>query len=237
MTSITRINSDPAALVMAGVTRVFDGPGGPVVALDSVDLTVAAGEIVALVGRSGSGKTTLCSIAGGLLRSTRGSVTVGGTDISALTGRASTEFRRDHVGFVFQSINLLPFLTARENLLVLDETVAFRRRRRDRRHRADVLLSELGLAERADNLPSQLSGGERQRVAIGRALMNRPSLVLLDEPTSALDSTLSAQVMQLIHDELKRRSTAAIIVTHDGAVADYADRTVGIGDGRLAADQ
>ena len=200
-------------------------------ALDHVDLTVASDEIVALVGPSGSGKTTLCSIAGGLLSPTDGSVLVAGQEISGYSGRQLTEFRRDSVGFVFQTVNLIPFLTARENLLVVDEIG--RRLGRVARDRADQLLEELGLADRAANLPAQLSGGQKQRVAIGRALMNDPSLVLFDEPTSALDSSLGDQVVRLIRDEMKARGTAAIIVTHDDRITHYADRTVHIEDGRI----
>jgi putative ABC transport system ATP-binding protein len=134
---------------------------------------------------------------------------------------------------VFQAVNLVPFLTARENLLVVDELG--RRTGRAARQRADQLLAELGLSDRARNLPSQLSGGQRQRVAIGRALMNEPELVLFDEPTSALDTKLGEQVMELIQSEMRQRGTAAIIVTHDERITHYADRTVHIVDGVLDA--
>jgi putative ABC transport system ATP-binding protein len=203
------------------------------VALDHADLDVAAGEIVALVGPSGSGKTTLCSIAGGILTPTAGHVVVGGQDISGLGANELTDFRRERVGFVFQSVNLVPFLTARENLLVIDE---FRRTSKSAaRTRADQLLDELELSDRADHLPSELSGGQRQRVAIGRALMNDPVLVLFDEPTSALDTKLGEQVMELIVREMHARTIAAIVVTHDVRMTHYADRTVHINDGRLEA--
>jgi len=220
------------ALEMRGITKVYKVADDEVVALDHVDLTVASDEIVALVGPSGSGKTTLCSIAGGLLSPTDGSVVVAGKEISGYSGRQLTEFRRDSVGFVFQTVNLIPFLNARENLLVVDEIG--RRLGRVARDRADQLLAELGLTARAANLPAQLSGGQKQRVAIGRALMNDPSLVLFDEPTSALDSSLGDQVVRLIRDEMKARGTAAIIVTHDDRITHYADRTVHIEDGRIA---
>ena len=220
------------ALEMRGITKVYKVADVEVVALDHVDLTVASDEIVALVGPSGSGKTTLCSIAGGLLSPTDGSVVVAGKEISGYSGRQLTEFRRDSVGFVFQTVNLIPFLNARENLLVVDEIG--RRLGRVARDRADQLLAELGLTARAANLPAQLSGGQKQRVAIGRALMNDPSLVLFDEPTSALDSSLGDQVVRLIRDEMKARGTAAIIVTHDDRITHYADRTVHIEDGRIA---
>ena len=220
------------ALDRQGITKTYSVADDEVVALDHVNLTVASDEIVALVGPSGSGKTTLCSIAGGLLSPTMGSVVVAGQDISGYSGRQLTDFRRDSVGFVFQTVNLIPFLTARENLLVVDEIG--RRLGGAARDRADQLLEELGLSDRAGNLPAQLSGGQKQRVAIGRALMNDPSLVLFDEPTSALDSKLGDQVVSLIRDEMKARGTAAIIVTHDDRITHYADRTVHIEDGRIA---
>jgi putative ABC transport system ATP-binding protein len=222
------------ALRMETVRKTYQVGGDEVVALDHVDLTVRPDEIVALVGPSGSGKTTLCSIAGGLLAPTGGRVVVGGHDITGCPGRELTEFRRTSVGFVFQTVNLVPFLTARENLQVVDELAGRQGRKRRRAGRADQLLSELGLTDRARNLPAQLSGGERQRVAIGRALMNDPVLVLFDEPTSALDSHTGDQVVRLIREEMKARGTAAVIVTHDHRIAHHADRSVHIEDGRIS---
>jgi putative ABC transport system ATP-binding protein len=225
--------SNQPALQMSDVRKVYRVGDSDVVALDHAALTVAADEIVALVGPSGSGKTTLCSIAGGILSSTEGSVVVGGEEITHYGDKQLTRFRQNKVGFVFQSVNLVPFLTARENLLVVDEMG--RREGRPARERADRLLAELGLADRSKNLPGQLSGGQKQRVAIGRSLMNEPELVLFDEPTSALDTELGAQVMDLIRTEMKSRGTSAIVVTHDERITDYCDRTVHIIDGVLAA--
>jgi putative ABC transport system ATP-binding protein len=222
-----------SAVSMSGVRKVYRMGDTDVVALSDASLEVAEGELVALVGPSGSGKTTLCSIAGGILTASAGKVVVGGHDISGMSAKQLTDFRRETVGFVFQAVNLVPFLTARENLLVVDEMG--KRTGAVAKKRADLLLEELGLADRAKNLPSQLSGGQRQRVAIGRALMNEPKLVLFDEPTSALDSKLGEQVMELIRNEMKARNTAAIIVTHDHRITQYADRTVTISDGVLAA--
>ncbi len=221
------------ALHMTNVRKVYRMADTEVVALDHAELTVAGDEIVALVGPSGSGKTTLCSIAGGILSATEGSVTVGHEEITGYSDKQLTTFRQNQVGFVFQSVNLVPFLTARENLLVVDELG--RRQGRPARDRADRLLEELGLTDRAKNLPSQLSGGQKQRVAIGRALMNEPRLVLFDEPTSALDTQLGIQVMELIRTEMKARGTAAIVVTHDERITEFCDRTVHIIDGVLAA--
>ncbi|HEU5302593.1 MAG TPA: ABC transporter ATP-binding protein [Acidimicrobiia bacterium] len=222
---------EPSALRMDAVRKVYGSGENAVVALDHVSLDLAPDEIVALVGPSGSGKTTLCSIAGGILAPTSGTVVVGGRDISGYGPKQLTEFRREEIGFVFQSVNLVPFLTARENLLVVDEIGA--RSGAPARTRADELLDELGLTDRAGHLPGALSGGQRQRVAIGRALMNDPTLVLFDEPTSALDTKLGDQVTQLIRTEMNKRGIAAIIVTHDERIAHYADRTVHILDGVL----
>jgi putative ABC transport system ATP-binding protein len=221
------------ALRMEQVRKTYQMGDEEVVALDDASLEIGSDEIVALVGPSGSGKTTLCSIAGGILSATSGRIVVGGKDISDYSAKQLTEFRRESVGFVFQSVNLVPFLTARENLLVVDELGP--RTGSKAKARADQLLEELGLADRAGNLPGQLSGGQKQRVAIGRALMNEPSLVLFDEPTSALDSKLGDQVVSLIRDEMKSRGTAAIIVTHDDRITHYADRTVHMVDGRIEA--
>ncbi len=222
------------ALELSDVRKIYTmGDGSDVVALDHASLTVADDEIVALVGPSGSGKTTLCSIAGGILSPTEGRIVVAGEDISDYGDKQLTAFRQQSIGFVFQSVNLVPFLNAKENLTVVDELG--KRTGKVAQQRADQLLEELGLADRKKNLPSQLSGGQRQRVAIGRALMNDPKLVLFDEPTSALDTELGEQVMELIRMEMKRRGTSAIVVTHDERITQFCDRSVHIIDGHLAA--
>jgi hemin transport system ATP-binding protein len=225
------VNDTTPALRLESVRKVYPTGDEEVVALDHATLTLDHDEIVALVGPSGSGKTTLCSIAGGILSATDGTVYVAGQDITDFTSSQLTDFRREHIGFVFQTVNLVPFLTARENLLVVDEIG--RRTGAPARRRADQLLDELDLTVRRDHLPGELSGGQRQRVAIGRALMNDPDLVLFDEPTSALDTHLGEQVMGLIRNEMKSRDTAAIVVTHDERMTHYADRTVHITDGVL----
>ena len=223
------------ALELDKARKVYGTDEAQVVALDDVSLTVEDDEMMLLVGPSGSGKTTLLTVAGALLRPTSGSLRVGGTEITDLNDKDLANFRRDQVGFVFQSVNLVPFLTARENLLVVRQ-FGGARIDSEAKDRADELLDELGMGQRGDSLPSQLSGGQQQRVAIGRALMNDPSLVLVDEPTSSLDSELGKQVMDLLEREIKGRGVAAIIVTHDERVLDYGDRTVRIVDGALQAD-
>ncbi len=220
------------ALQLDNVRKVYRTGDQQVVALNDVSLTVQNDEMMILVGPSGSGKTTLLTVAGALLRPTSGGVRVGGADITDLDDKRLAGFRREEVGFVFQSVNLVPFLTAKENLLVVRQFGGSRIDTQARK-RADQLLDELGLGGRGSSLPSQLSGGEKQRVAIGRALMNDPSLVLVDEPTSALDSALGQQVMDLLRREIKGRGVSAIVVTHDDRVLDYGDRTVRIVDGAL----
>ena len=220
------------ALQLEKVRKVYRSGDGEIVAVDRATLEVGDAEIVALVGPSGSGKTTLLSISGGLLSPSDGRVVVAGDDISGYDPKRLTKFRRETVGFVFQSVNLVPFLTARENLLVVADFG--RRDKKKSAARADQLLDELGLDQRKANLPAQLSGGERQRVAVGRAFMNEPDLVLIDEPTSALDTKLGEQVMELIVTEVRARDTAAVIVTHDQRMTHHADRILYITDGILS---
>lgn len=223
------------ALRLVDVRKTYRSGNDQIVALDHASLDVAAEELVALVGPSGSGKTTLLSIAGALLAPTEGTVEVGGRDITGLSEKDRTSFRGTEVGFVFQAVNLVPFLTAKENLLVVAEMNGANRRAAKRR--ADQLLEELGLADRSGNQPGELSGGERQRVAIGRALMNEPRLVLFDEPTSSLDTELGRQVMDLIQREVKGRGVGGIVVTHDTRMTEHVDRTIEIVDGRLRLDR
>ena len=198
------------ALQLNDVRKVYTmGDGSEVVALDHATLTLGSDEMVALVGPSGSGKTTLCSIAGGILSATEGTIVVGGEDISDHDAKELTKFRQEKVGFVFQSVNLVPFLNARENLLVVDELG--KRTGAPAKARADQLLEELGLADRAKNLPSQLSGGQRQRVAIGRALMNDPALVLLFAPLP-VPRQCTAPVRGSVSATAKRASAARWII-------------------------
>ncbi len=224
--------STTVALELDHVRKTYRSGDQDVVALDEASLVAATGEVVMLLGPSGSGKTTVLSIAGGLLSPTEGTVRVGGDDIATLSERELAQLRQQRVGFVFQSVNLVPFLSARENLLVVR---SFGKSRVDAaaKERADELLGELGLLDRAGNLPNQFSGGQRQRVAIGRALMNEPDLVLVDEPTASLDTEMGEQVLELLREEITGRGVAAVLVTYDERMTGYADRVLRILDGHL----
>jgi putative ABC transport system ATP-binding protein len=202
-------------------------------AVRGVSFATEPGEFVAIVGPSGSGKTTLLAMVGGLLTPTRGVIQVNGDDIGRLGGRELAEYRRRRVGFVFQSNNLLPYLTARENLLVMPRINGGGLGAA--RPRADQLLDELGLTPRRNALATELSGGERQRVAIARALMNDPELVLVDEPTASLDSARGRQVVESLIAEVKGRGKLGLMVTHDLAMAELADRVLEMHDGLLVA--
>ena len=193
------------------------------------------GEFLALLGPSGSGKTTLLTIVGALLEPTSGQVVIGDRDVTKLRARERTAFRARQIGFVFQSFNLVPYLTARENLTIMSSVAHLDRAEVGRR--ADRLLEELGIDARRDNLPEQLSGGERQRVAIARALATDPTLILVDEPTASLDTALGIQVVQVLGEEIKKRGKSGIMVTHDGRMARFTDRTISILDGVLTADR
>ena len=221
------------ALTISGARKEFRSGEQIVVAVDDVDLTVDDGEFLVLEGPSGSGKTTLLTLAGALSTPTSGSIMLAGQELAGLEGREAASVRRDRIGFVFQSVNLIPFLTARENLLAVRQ-LGGGKADKAARARADELLGDLGLGDKLDNLPEQLSGGQKQRVAIGRALMNDPDLLLVDEPTSALDSELGRQVVELLRAEVDRRDVAAIMVTHDDRVTDLGDRIVTMVDGRLS---
>jgi putative ABC transport system ATP-binding protein len=203
---------------------------GSVIAVADVSLHVRPGECVAITGPSGSGKSTLLSLIGGLSKPESGRVLVDGSEPAHHDGGLAG-YHRDVVGFIFQLHHLLPMLTAQGNVEV--PLVAARVPRAERRRRALELLDEVGLTGRTAHLPGQLSGGERQRVAVARALANEPRLLLADEPTGALDSDNSGRVLDLLDEIRARRGTSVIVVTHDQKVADRADRTLYMLDGRL----
>jgi putative ABC transport system ATP-binding protein len=199
-------------------------------ALDDVHLTVRPGELAAVVGPSGAGKSSLLAVAGGLARPDQGTVTVAGHDMTVASRRVRTDLRRRHVGFVFQSGNLLPALTAVDQLRLVQRLGP----RAERTGRDPFeLLAEVGMADKASRRPDQLSGGERQRVGIARALVTEPDVLLVDEPTAALDRARSHDIVQLLAREAARRSVAVVMVTHDHDVLQYCDTVYEMVDGRL----
>ena len=222
--------SEATGIRLDGVVKHYRTGAGVVRAVDGIDLTVEPGSSVAITGPSGCGKSTLLGLIGGLEAPSRGSVTLGDTEISKLPERARARVRRERIGFLFQSDDLLPFLTAAEN-------VAFQlalRGEDDDGHRSRQLLAEVGLADHADKLPDQLSGGQRQRVGIARALVHRPSVLLADEPTGELDSAASDAVIDLLLTAQRETGVTLVVVTHDPHVAQRLDRTLRLRDGRLA---
>ncbi|GIW16001.1 MAG: ABC transporter ATP-binding protein [Tepidiforma sp.] len=218
-------------LKVQDLEKVYGEGERAVHAVRGVSFATEPGEFVAIVGPSGSGKTTMLAMIGGLLTPTRGSIEVNGQDIARLKGKELAEYRRRKVGFVFQANNLLPYLTARENLLVMARINGTDLKSAGAR--ADQLLEELGLTARRNALATELSGGERQRVAIARALMNDPELVLVDEPTASLDSARGRQVVESLIAEVKGRDKLGLMVTHDMAMAELADRVLEMHDGLL----
>lgn len=218
----------PALQITDAVLELGDGDSR-VRALDEVSLTVLPGEFTAVVGPSGSGKSSLLAIAGALSRPDSGTVRVHGTDLGTLSRSATTRFRLRNIGFVFQSGNLLPALTAADQLRLAGRLAG------DRRVDANGLLASVGMDHRAGHRPGQLSGGERQRVGIARALVNSPSLLLVDEPTAALDRRRSHEVVQLLADRAHTADVAVVMVTHDRDVLEHCDRVLEMVDGRLGA--
>jgi len=215
---------------LAGVTlRLGDGDD-TITVLDAVSLTVAPGELVAVVGPSGAGKSSLLAVAGGLTVPDEGSVTIDGNDLAAMKPAARTAYRREHIGFVFQDGNLIPALTAIDQLRLIHQL----NRRHARVRDAEELLAEVGMADKAHRRPHQLSGGERQRVGIARALIGGPSLLLADEPTAALDRARSHEVVELLARETKHAGAATLMVTHDTDVLNHCDRVVEMVDGKLS---
>jgi putative ABC transport system ATP-binding protein len=214
------------------VTKVYGENGTEVRALDGLDLSVAQGEFLAVAGPSGSGKTTLLQLLGALDRPSAGRIEFEGGDMAALDDADLTRLRLDTIGFVFRQFNLIPTLTARENVEV---ALAPRKLGSERRHaRAAELLDAVGLAPRLTHLPSQLSGGEQQRVAIARALANDPRVVLADEPTGNLDTTTGEEVLSLLQRLSEELGQTIVLITHDAALAARADRLVRMRDGRIA---
>ncbi|AXB41771.1 ABC transporter ATP-binding protein [Amycolatopsis albispora] len=222
-----------SAIVVRGLTKVYGSGETEVAALRGIDVTFRRGEFTAIMGPSGSGKSTLMHCAAGLDRPTTGRLLLDGTDLATLSDDALTELRRDRIGFVFQAFNLLPTLTALENITLPLDLAG---RRADPRL-LDRLVGTLKLDDRLGHRPGQLSGGQQQRVACARALITGPAVVFADEPTGALDSGSSAELLRFLRTSVDELGQTIVMVTHDTAAADYADRVLLLSDGVLAGDR
>jgi putative ABC transport system ATP-binding protein len=221
----------PLALEVKNVVKTFQSDSGEIRAVDDVSFAVESGEFVALVGPSGSGKTTMLSILAALLTPTDGQVLIDGVDLSQMSESERVVLRREKIGFTFQSNNLIPFLTAQENVeLMIRLNNKFDRAAKVR---SSELLARLGLGERLNNLPAQMSGGQQQRVAIARALIHAPTVVLADEPTASLDTERAFQVVQTFAALIHENNRAGIMVTHDLRMCKYVDRILQMRDGKL----
>ncbi|MFE3263428.1 ABC transporter ATP-binding protein [Streptomyces sp. NPDC059215] len=224
------MNND--AVRLRSVTRRHGSGGASVTALDQVSLTFPRGTFTAVMGPSGSGKSTLLQCAAGLDRPTSGSVTLGGTELTGLSETELTLLRRARVGFVFQAFNLLPALTAEQNVALPLRLAG----RRPKKARVREVLEEVGLADRARHRPTELSGGQQQRVALARALITRPEVLFGDEPTGALDSRTGRTVLALLRGMVDRDGRTVVMVTHDPVAASCADRVVFLVDGRVSGE-
>jgi putative ABC transport system ATP-binding protein len=219
-------------LLARDVTKEYPSGARTLTVLDSISFEIAAGAFVAIVGPSGSGKTTLLGLLAGLDTPTTGRVILDGADLGALSEDARARLRGEKVGFVFQSFQLIPTLTALENVSVPLEL----RGDADAAERARDLLARVGLGDRATHLPAQLSGGEQQRVAVARAFANRPRILFADEPTGNLDGATGARIIELIESLNRESGSTVILVTHDASLADRTDRIIRLADGRVIAD-
>jgi putative ABC transport system ATP-binding protein len=219
------------ALEVHNVVKTFDSDSGLINAVDDVSFSVETGEFVALVGPSGSGKTTMLSILAALLTPTSGQVMIDGADLARMSESKRVALRREKIGFTFQSNNLIPFLTAAENV----EFMLRLNGKLDKagKMRSEELLARLGLADRLNNLPNQMSGGQQQRVAIARALIHAPTVVLADEPTASLDTERAFQVVRTFASLIHENKRAGIMVTHDLRMVQYCDRVLQMRDGKL----
>ncbi len=222
-----------AAVSVRNLTKTYESGATATLALDNVSLDVCGGEVVMLCGPSGSGKTTLLSIMGCILRPTRGSVRIGGRDVTGLSEGQLPGVRLENIGFIFQGFNLFPTLTAAENIEVALDLKGIRGGAARRRSRE--LLEQVGLSEKRNSYPADLSGGQKQRVAIARALAGDPAIVLADEPTAALDSVSGRMVIELLQKLARERGRAVVVVTHDSRTLGFADRIIHIEDGKISS--
>ncbi|TVQ92585.1 MAG: ABC transporter ATP-binding protein [Chromatiaceae bacterium] len=212
-----------------GISKIYRMGEVTIHALRGVDLELYVGELVVMLGASGSGKSTLLNIMGGLDAASEGTLHYRGRELTGLSDRELTRFRREHVGFVFQFYNMIPSLTARENIAIVTDIA-------DAPMRPEAALELVGLADRMDHFPSQLSGGEQQRVAIARAIAKRPAVLLCDEPTGALDSKTGIKVLQVIEHINEEVGTTTAIITHNEVIGRMADRVIRLKDGRVDAE-
>lgn len=223
----------PAAITARAVRRTYGEGAGTVTALDEVALDIERGAFTAIMGPSGSGKSTLLHVLAGLDDVDAGSIHIDGTEITGLSDDALTRLRRDRVGFVFQSFNLLPMLTAEQNILLPLELAGTR----VDRAWLETITTAFGLTDRLDHLPSQLSGGQVQRVAIARALVTSPAVVFADEPTGNLDSRTTEEVLDFLRLSVDEFSQTVVMVTHERDAAERADRIISLADGRISSDE
>jgi putative ABC transport system ATP-binding protein len=222
-------------IVTRSVKKVYHDNGVPVEAIRGIDLTIKRGEFTAIVGPSGSGKTTFLNVISGLDVPTDGDVWLAGKELSAMSGRELSDFRRDHIGFIFQAYNLIPVLTVEENVeyIMLLQGVS----KEDRHQRVEEILAEMGLDGFADRLPTKLSGGQQQRVAVARAMVSRPSLILADEPTANLDSKTGAELLDMMRQLNQKSGITFVFSTHDRQIMERARRLVTLKDGMIDSDE
>lgn len=217
-----------------GLTKIYNETKVPVHALNGVDLEINEGEFTAIVGPSGSGKSTLLNIIGGLDNPTDGQIEVDGKDITKMSENQLINFRLNHIGFVFQSYNLIPVLTAKENvefIMLLQKTP-----KKEMNERSEKLLDKVGLKDRMNNRPNELSGGQQQRVAVARALASMPKFILADEPTANLDSVSTANLLEMMANMNKEENATFVFSTHDQRVIDKARRVITLEDGKIVSD-
>lgn len=215
------------------LTKAYATDAGTVTALSGANLKIEEGSFLGVMGPSGSGKSTLLTLLGGLAEPTSGQMLVDGIDVYSLGEERRADFRREYVGFVFQAYNLIPYLTAIENVML--PLAVTKSSSAEQRELATNALNRVGLGNRVDHLPNQLSGGEQERVAIARALVNHPPLILADEPTGSLDSATSAEIMELF-SELNQQGQTIVMVTHNAEIQQYFDRIVSLKDGLIESD-
>ena len=227
--------NEQAVIVTEGVTKEYADNGVPVRAVNGVDLTIERGEFAAIVGPSGSGKTTFLNLISGLDTVTGGKIWLDGRPISEMSGRELSDFRRDHIGFVFQAYNLIPVLSVEENIeyIMLLQGVSAE----DRRRRVLEILDEMGLEGLESRRPPELSGGQQQRVAVARAIVSRPALVLADEPTANLDSRTAVELIELMRNLNDSHGITFVFSTHDTRVMERAQRLITLQDGRIHTDE